>query len=72
MIWQPAAYPAELAEQVRAEFTPIEAVEIVLDVMRNAANKIAVAFRADGAHVTEGVEYYDVDDDGQLVYGLTI
>ena len=47
-------------------------VELVLDIMRNAANKIAVAFRADEAHVTEGVEYYDVDDDGQLVYGLTI
>ena len=71
MIWTPSAWPAELVDQVRAQFIPAEAVEIVLDVMRNAANKIAVALQADAAHVIEGVEYYDVDDDGQLVYGLT-
>ena len=33
----------------------------MLDVARNAANKIAVAFRADDPHVSEGVEFYDVD-----------
>ena len=71
LIWEPAAYPTGLADQVRAAFSPAETVELVLDVMRNAANKIAVALRADEAHVSEGVEYYDVDDDGQLVYGLT-
>jgi hypothetical protein len=46
-------------------------VELVLDVARNAANKIAVAFGADEAHVTDGVEFYDVDERGELVYGLT-
>lgn len=71
MIWQPDAYPEGLRADVRAEFTDVEFVEIVLDVARNAANKIAVAFRADDPHVAEGVEYYDVDEQGELVYGLT-
>jgi alkylhydroperoxidase family enzyme len=70
LIWQPAAYPPGLADAVRAWFAPGEAVELVLDVMRNGANKIAVALGADAAHVTEGVEYYDVDDEGELIYGL--
>ena len=70
-VWQPTAWPEDLAEAVRAAFTPDEAVELVLDVIRNAANKIAVAFGADDPHVTEGVEYYDIDfSSGELVYGL--
>ena len=48
----------------------LTALEIVLDVARNAANKIAVTFGADQANVAEGVEYYDVDERGELVYGL--
>lgn len=71
MLWQPTRFPEPLVEQVRAEFDPAEALEIVLDVARNAANKIAVTFGADQANVAEGVEYYDVDDLGDLVYGLT-
>jgi alkylhydroperoxidase family enzyme len=70
MLWTPTDYPAGLVEQVHAHFTPEESVEIVLDVARNAANKIAVAFGADQANVTEGVEYYDVDERGELIYGL--
>ena len=70
-VWQPTAWPEDLAEAVRAAFAPDEAVELVLDVVRNAANKIAVAFGADDPHVTEGVEYYDIDfSSGELVYGL--
>jgi alkylhydroperoxidase family enzyme len=71
MLWQPCSYPAGLASSVRASFTDAETVELVLDVARNAANKIAVAFGADEAHVTDGVEFYDVDEDGELVYALT-
>jgi len=41
-------------------------VEVVLDVMRNAANKIAVALGADAATVTEGVELFTTDADGNL------
>jgi alkylhydroperoxidase family enzyme len=71
ILWQPAAHPTGLREDVRATFTDRETVEIVLDVARNAANKIAVALGADAAHVAAGVEYYDTDARGDLVYGLT-
>jgi hypothetical protein len=60
-----------LREQVRSTFTDAEIVELVLDVARNAANKIAVALAADAPHVTTGVEYFDTDDHGELHYGLT-
>jgi alkylhydroperoxidase family enzyme len=70
MLWTPTAYPAALVEQVHAQFAPEESLEIVFDVARNAANKIAVTFGADQANVTEGVEYYDIDESGELVYGL--
>ena len=71
IVWTPASYPDGLADAVRREFSPAETVELVLDVVRNAANKIAVAFRADDPHVSEGVEFYDIDAAGELVYGLT-
>jgi alkylhydroperoxidase family enzyme len=71
MVWEPCSYPADLPAAVRATFTDAETVELVLDVARNAANKIAVAFGADEAHITEGVEFYDVDAAGELIYGLT-
>jgi alkylhydroperoxidase family enzyme len=71
MIWQPAAYPGELPAQVRATFTPEEALEIVLDVSRNAANKIAVALGADQPNVASGIEYFDTDEGGALILGVT-
>ncbi len=71
IVWQPIAYPEGLADAVHRAFSPAETVELVLDVARNAANKIAVAFRADDPHVSDGVEFYDVDAAGDLVYGLT-
>jgi hypothetical protein len=45
-------------------------VELVLDVARNAQNKIAVALGADDPNVESGVEIYDVNPDGTLTYGL--
>ena len=39
---------------------------------RNALNKIAVALGADAAHVEDGIEIYDIDAAGELVYGLTL
>ncbi len=60
MIWTPSAIPPGVVDGVREHFTPTEAVDLVLNVMRNAANKIAVALRADGANVADGVEIYDV------------
>ncbi len=70
VIWQPAAYPPTLVKQVRDTFTPQETIEIVLDVVRNAANKVAVALQADQAVVSVGVEYFSVASDGRLAYGL--
>jgi alkylhydroperoxidase family enzyme len=71
IITQPATINGDLVAQARAAFSDAQLVELALDVMRNAANKVAVAFRADEPHVTEGVELYDVLPDGNLVYGLT-
>ncbi len=70
LIWEPRRWPDEVAGSVRAAYAPTEAVEIVLDVVRNAANKIAVALEADQAHVEGGVEYFSVDAAGNLTYGL--
>ena len=42
---------------------------MTLDVMRNAANKIAVSLGADAARVEEGTERYLLGVDGQPVYG---
>ena len=70
MIWHPASISDSLVVDVRRYFTPAEAVELVLDVMHNAANKIAVALAADAPNVTEGTEIYEIDADGVAHYGL--
>ncbi len=71
-IWQPMSWPADLAPKLRGLFSPAEAIELILDLMRNSANKIAVALAADAPHVSEGVEYYDIDfSSGELLYGLS-
>ncbi|MFL6021975.1 MAG: carboxymuconolactone decarboxylase family protein [Marmoricola sp.] len=54
--------PADVRDRLADE----QVVEVVLDVMRNAANKIAVASGADAATVTEGVELFTTDADGTL------
>ena len=66
MIWTPDQLPADAIEAVRAELSPAQAVEVVLDVIRNAANKIAVALGADAPEVTEGVQLFRTDADGVL------
>ncbi len=70
LIWQPTGLDAESVRRIRAEFTAAEQVELVLDMLRNAANKVAIASATDGAHVEEGVEIYDVTDTGETVFGL--
>ena len=48
------------------------ATELILDIVRNAANKIAVAFGADDPQVETGVEYYDIDvSTGELRYDVS-
>lgn len=72
MIWTPGRIEPEAVAAVRDHFTLEQQVEIVLDVARNALNKVAVALQADEPHVTEGYEIYDIAPDGELVYGLTL
>jgi alkylhydroperoxidase family enzyme len=67
MIWTPSTIGADVAAGVRAQFNDAEALEITLDVMRNAANKIMVAFGADAPLVEEGVELFVLGLDGQPV-----
>ena len=70
-VWQPIQWPPGLGEQVVDALGPAAATELTLDIVRNAANKIAVAFDADGPQVESGVEYYDIDaSTGELRYNV--
>jgi hypothetical protein len=72
LVTQPSSIDPVLAASVHEHFSAAEVVEIVLDVVRNAANKIAVAFGADAPAVTEGVEFYDIDATGDVVANVDI
>ncbi|BBY35140.1 hypothetical protein BST33_01210 [Mycolicibacter minnesotensis] len=69
LIWTPGQFDADVIAGVRRHFSDEQAVELTLDVMRNAGNKIAVALAADAPRVAEGTERYLLDDDGQTVFG---
>lgn len=47
LIWTPAAIESDVAAGVREHFSEAEAFELTVDVMHNAANKIAVSLAAD-------------------------
>jgi alkylhydroperoxidase family enzyme len=66
LIWSPAAISGQVAAGVREHFSGDQAVGLTLDVMRNASNKIAVAFAADTPRVEQGTEVYRILPDGQL------
>jgi alkylhydroperoxidase family enzyme len=66
LIWSPARIDPAVAAGVRAHFTGDEAIELTLDVMRNATNKIAVALGGDAPRVEEGTERYLLDVDGEV------
>ena len=66
IIWTPTAVPDEVVARVREHLTDAQAVEVVMDTARNAANKIAVALRADAPEVSEGVQLFTTDMDGTL------
>ena len=68
VITRPAAVDGALAVQVHEWFTPTEVVELVMDVMRNSGQKIAVALAADAPHVTEGVERFEITASGDVEY----
>jgi hypothetical protein len=70
-VWQPIQWPSRLGEDVVDALGPAAATELTLDIVRNAANKIAVAFDADDPQVETGVEYYDIDvSTGELRYDV--
>ncbi|QZA09315.1 carboxymuconolactone decarboxylase family protein [Mycolicibacter heraklionensis] len=69
LIWTPAHIDADVAAAVHRHFTDEQAIELTLDVMRNAGNKIAVALAADAPRVADGTERYLLDADGQTVFG---
>ena len=66
IIWTPSAVPEDVVTRVREHLNEDQAVEVVLDVIRNATNKIAVALGADEPEVTDGVQLFVTDPDGLL------
>ena len=68
LIWTPAHLDADVVAEVRARFSEVEAVELTLDIMRNASNKIAVSLGGDAPRVESGTERYLLDVDGQTVF----
>jgi alkylhydroperoxidase family enzyme len=67
LIWSPSRIDAEVAAGVRTHFSEEGALELTLDVMRNACNKIMVSLGADAPQVSEGTELFMVEADGQTV-----
>ncbi len=68
LIWSPGSINADVAAGVREYFSDAEAVELTLDVMRNASNKVAVALAGDAPRVESGTERYLLAADGQTVF----
>jgi alkylhydroperoxidase family enzyme len=68
LIWTPSDIGVDVAAGVLTHFSDAEALEITFDVMRNAANKIAVALGGDAPRVQQGTERYLLGLDGQPVY----
>lgn len=57
----------DLRDRLTGSFDADELVEICDYLLRNAANKVAVAFGADGAIVTDGFEYQMIDAAGETI-----
>jgi alkylhydroperoxidase family enzyme len=63
----PPAINQELFDQLTQSYDSQELVEIVSYLLRNACNKIPVAFGVDDAIVDEGFEYQVIDASGETV-----
>ena len=70
MIQPPGRVGPDLARALREAYEPAACVELVLDVLRNATNKVAVALAADAPNVDAGLEVYDIGPEGELLFGL--
>ena len=68
IITQPNEIDAELVAQVHEHFTPAQVIEIVVDVMRNSGQKVAVALAVDAPHVSSGVELYEITEEGDVEF----
>lgn len=68
LIWSPSNIDQDVADGVRRHYSEKQMLELTLDVMRNAANKIAVSMAADAPRVAEGTERYEVDETGQTIF----
>jgi len=68
LITQPGEIDPSLVAQLHQHFAPAQIVELVLDVMRNSCQKVAVALAVDDPHVTSGVELYALTDDGDVEF----
>jgi alkylhydroperoxidase family enzyme len=66
----PGRIDADTVRALRAHFGPAACVELVLDVTRNATNKVAVALETDTPNVERGYEIYEVMPSGEILYGL--
>ncbi len=62
ILTRPGDLPGALPGTVHEHFTPTEILELVLDVERNARNKVAVANATDGDGVGEGLTIYRTPD----------
>ncbi len=71
MLASPVRFEEEVVEALARHFSPEARVELVLDVTRNATNKVAVALGGDAPRVETGYEVYDVKPNGEIVYGLS-
>ena len=67
MLWRPSRFPDALVGQAHDRLGSRAALEVVLDVARNAANKIAVVFGADAPEVDDGLQLYELDDRGVVI-----
>jgi len=63
----PSEVDASMVEDLRETFSPEELHEMIHDVVRNSANKFAVAVGGDAPIVAEGFEYFGIDADGNVV-----
>ena len=68
IITQPTEIDPSLVAQVHQYLTPPQVIELVLDVMRNSCQKVAVALAVDDPHVTSGVELYAITDEGDVEF----
>jgi len=67
LVLTPRDVPNTTRQAAQDHLSETEIIEVLLDVVRNAANKIAVALDADAATVTEGVELFTTDTDGNVI-----